>query len=227
MPPTLQRRQPGCFGYGCLIALVLFLLVGGFVGYWVVSSVREAAQLFSSDTPEPLPAAQPVDEGEIRAVKGKVEALLKTLENPSGSGEYIFSAREVQAALASMNQFVAFQEHARIELNGDEVKLAFSFKPSELGAWPSSANFLLKDAMTKYFNGAAQGKFEVLDGHCDLKLSSLRLQSETLDDDGLKPAQEWIRDVVCQSLLGGPAVTSRLRELSIKNGQVKVVVKGG
>jgi hypothetical protein len=224
MPPTTQRRQPGCFAYGCIIALVLFLTVGGFVGYWVVTSIREAAQVYSSDTPEPLPTLVPGEQGEVSEVRSKVEALLKTVQNPKASGEYVFSAREVQVALTSMDQFASFREHARVEIVGDEVKLVFSVKPSELGAWPPSANFLFKDAMTKYFNGGLQGKFEVLDGHCDVKLSSLRLQDKKLEDVALEPAQDWLKGLMYQSLLGGPETVERLRELSVKNGQVKVVL---
>lgn len=213
--PSKARFRPGCFGYGCLIAIFLFTVIIGGVGYLSVSSMRGAVNQYtisdySPDSGGITPKALAPSVSESARIKG--DSILAA-----------FSANKELNIALSADEIMAFvsvtpwSRMVQLELRGDELVLNFSFPLAMLGDW-GAAKILVPDITKRGVRGSAAGAFSIKNGVPTLKLSKLVLGDSELGDMARGHAAEW----VVGALVDSGNLSARLRSLEVVAGEIRL-----
>lgn len=235
---TSQGPRGGCLGYGCLIALAILITVLSVIGYFILTSMRNAVDTYTSTSAAPfeLSAAAPTTTLQ-NAAQGKVNELTRVLSDRGASGTFEFSKGEILAAIASS----PLAKFAEIYPERGEIVARFSFKLSQLFQ-DSYASVLLGEALDRYAFGSARGKIVLATGAITVELSELNLNGRSVESTALIAATEWISGAITAAATdpetlsagggavgggaaGGGTLLDRLSELSIHNNGVTISIK--
>lgn len=220
---TQGRSGPGCFGYGCLIAVVLFVVVMGSIALYAVNSVRSAVDKYTTTQPSAV-VASAASQQEVASATSRLGELVQAY---SAGGAYTgeFADTEVMAFLQS----TGWHNRVFLEFVGNEARIKFAFPLSAVGDW-KAASSIVKDIGERNIRGSAQGSIGLKDGGIMLSLSHLVLNEHPLEDMARAHASEWISGALNSLLLDrlgadpqrdvGPL--HRLRQLTIADGRLKV-----
>ena len=220
-----SRSGPGCFGYGCLIATVLFTVVFGGIALYSVKSIRSAVEKYTTTTPSSIVPAT-TDDAVTVSAHGRLTELVSAF-NERRAHKVVFSETELRALL---NQ-TSWHDRADATLVGDELKVSFAFPLSVLGDW-KAASAIVGDITERQVAGTAQGNVLVRDGVVSIKLSHLTLNGHQLEEMAQGHASEWLTGAV-NSMLddylgteGGVGRRARIRSLAVVEGSVQVELQG-
>lgn len=214
----------GCLGYGCLIAVTLFVVVGGGVAYYAVKSVRSAVEMYTVDAPPKIPVPA-VDPSVLVAAAGKMTTFTKAVE--SGAPAVIeLSTPEIEGFIQS----TPWRERLRVSVDGSQVSWNFSFPLSALGEWPA-ARVLLGDRLSRAVYGSARTSISFSNGAFVVKFSELVLNGKALEEMAQGHAGDWVSGAL--NSLGGvdsePKVRDafqRIEAFEIQNGVASLRVRG-
>jgi len=229
---TSQGPRGGCLGYGCLIALGILITVLSVIGYYILTSMRNAVDTYTSTSAAPFELSAAASTPMQNAAQGKVTELTRVLSDRGASGTFEFSKGEILAAVASSS----LANFAEIYPERGEIVARFSFKLSQLFQ-DSYASVLLGEAMDRYAFGSARGKIVLATGAITVELSELNLNGRSVESTALIAAAEWISGAITSAATdpqtlptsGGAAsggtLLDRLSELSIADNAVIVSIK--
>lgn len=229
---TSQGPRGGCLGYGCLIALGILITVLSVIGYYILTSMRNAVDTYTSTSAAPFELSAAASTPMQNAAQGKVTELTRVLSDKGTSGTFEFSKGEILAAIASS----PLAKFAEIYPERGEIVARFSFKLSQLFQ-DSYASVLLGEAMDRYAFGSARGKIVLATGAITVELSELNLNGRSVESTALIAAAEWISGAITSAATdpetlptsGGAAsggtLLDRLSELSIADNAVIVSIK--
>jgi hypothetical protein len=183
----MNRRHspPGCFGYGCLIAVVLFSVVIGGIALWGHRSIKSAVRHYTSESAPLLPVSLVSDEV-MTAATDKVNRL----KAAAARGEHFsvtFTGDELRGIIAS----TPFKGRVDVSLVAEEAAVQFSVPLSQVGNW-EAASYLVSDIASRAIRGSARGVVGVTDGKLSLRLSGLTLNDVELGEMARGHAAEWI-----------------------------------
>ena len=88
---TSQGPRGGCLGYGCLIALAILITVLSVIGYYILTSMRNAVDTYTSTSAAPFELSAAASTPMQNAAQGKVTELTRVLSDRSASGTFEFS----------------------------------------------------------------------------------------------------------------------------------------
>ena len=222
-----SRSRPGCFGYGCLIALVLFTVVIGGVSLYGIKSVRQAVEQYTADSALPLDVP-PVDSGAIESGASKLAALKKAYAEGVA-----YNAELSEAELQGIIQSSQWRDKLRVALAGDQAAATFSFPLSDLGDW-KAASVLFGDVGARALRGDAQGRFEIQDGKASLTLSKLHLNERPLEDMARAHAADWVLGAFNAAVAGSnpasdntqpPDALKRIQKIAVQGDRVIVQLR--
>ena len=234
---TSQGPRGGCLGYGCLIALAILITVLSVIGYYILTSMRNAVDTYTSTSAAPFELSAAASTPMQNAAQGKVNELTRVLSDRGASGTFEFSKGEILAAIASS----PLAKFAEIYPERGEIVARFSFKLSQLFQ-DSYASVLLGEAMDRYAFGSARGKIVLATGAITVELSELNLNGRSVESTALIAATEWISGAITAAATdpetlpaggeavgggaaGGGTLLDRLSELSIHNNGVTISIK--
>lgn len=216
-----NNRGFGCLGYGCIVAVVLFLLVIVSIvmgGRW---ALRNSVDLFTTEKPVAVPTLT-IDDATRSAVAEKLALLGKLIEDPRSSGDVVLSQRDILGLLDS----TPFKQSAFVELQGDAVAGTFSFPMTALGEWGAS-RWIIGDMLNRYVTGTAKARLQVDDGRAAITFENLTLNGQVFDGDALKEANEWVSGFVNGLKSDGTdkSFLDRVGSLRIQNGEALLRVR--
>ena len=234
---TSQGPRGGCLGYGCLIALAILITVLSVIGYYILTSMRNAVDTYTSTSAAPFELSAAASTPMQNAAQGKVNELTRVLSDRGASGTFEFSKGEILAAIASS----PLAKFAEIYPERGEIVARFSFKLSQLFQ-DSYASVLLGEALDRYAFGSARGKIVLATGAITVELSELNLNGRSVESTALIAATEWISGAITAAATdpetlpaggeavgggaaGGGTLLDRLSELSIHNNGVTISIK--
>jgi hypothetical protein len=219
------RSGPGCFGYGCLIATVLFIVVFGGIALYAVNSIRSAVDKYTTTIPSAIvPVA--TEEVAVSSAQARLSELVSAF-NERRVHKVALSETDLRALL---NQ-TSWRNRASVALVGNELKVSFAFPLSLIGDW-KAASALVGDIAERQASGMAQGEFSVRNGVVSIKLSHLVLNEHPLEDMARGHASEWLAGAV-NSMLddylgteGGAGRRARIRSFEIVKGMAQIELQG-
>lgn len=195
--PQQKRGGVGCLPYGCAIAMCLILLVGGGIGYLVVSNIRDAVVWYTSSSPVTVPPSA-MSPDAAKNLQAKLGELSRISNDKSATGELSLSSDEL-AALVAVSPF---NGKVSAQIVGDALAAQFSFRMKDIGAW-SSNQWLIGKYLDRYVNGSAKATVALSDGKAQVNLQSLSLNGKSFEDAGLRGASRWLSGAVNEGVGGG------------------------
>ncbi len=224
---TTGRSGPGCFGYGCFIAVVLFSVVIGGVAYYGVKSIREAVVKYTTTSAPPLPM-QPVDESSAQSGGAKFQMLKEAFEKSQPLSMEL-SESELRAIVTRLG----WAERVSVSLIGEEINLLFSIPLRELGEW-KAGSLVFGDLTSRAIRGETLGRVSVVDGVISVKLSKLILNDQQLEDMPRGHAADWIVGAINEAVTSegevveegkAPMRLKGIRTASVQGGRLLVELK--
>ncbi len=221
-----NRRGPGCFGYGCLIATVIFCLVIGGAWFVGIRSIRGAVNRYTATSVQPLAPISIEATADVAAgLKwGNLSAAALAGQNLSLE----FTEGEIQALIHT----TPWRDWVRVSLKGNEAGLRFSFPLAALGNWVA-ASFLVGDIKERGLVGSARVSLMRKDSELHVSFQELVLNDQVLEDLPRGHAGDWVSGAFLNALkdpeLGAslPPVFKALHEIQVRDGRLVVEVGGG
>lgn len=195
--PQQKRGGVGCLPYGCAIALCLILLVGGGIGYLVVSNIRDAVVWYTATAPVTIPASA-MSPDAAKNLQAKVGEISRISNDKAASGELSLSSDEL-AALVAVSPF---NGKVSAQIVGDAIAAQFSFKMKDVGGW-DSGQWLIGKYLDRYVNGSAKATVALSDGKAQVNLQSLSLNGRSFEDAALRGASQWVSGALNEAVSGG------------------------
>lgn len=187
-PASPRTGSAGCLGYGCLVAVVLLLLVLGGVGFYLLSSFRNAVDKYTAEAPTMQEAPPPGAEIGQSAFEKLRE--MSVLFSQGGSQDSVsFNSAELTALAQSI-----VGPRTSVELAAGTFKVTTSLELSKLFAQTPWTRALLGAREDRYVNGTATGKIKLItdqDERIRVDLESLSFNEQPLEGDALVRASQW------------------------------------
>ncbi len=218
-----NRSGPGCFSYGCVIAVVLFTTVIGGVAYWARQGLRGAVQQYTADSAPMLEIAS-VGAEVVSSGVAKFQQIKAAFD-----GGKPLSISFSEAELRGIIEAGTLKDRLDLRLEGDQPSVRFSLPLELLGDW-QAASFLVDNIAKRAIRGSAKGSFSITDGKPTLRLSELTLNDTLLGDMARGHAEEWLvgalaaasGDALPGEAAAQPSWLSRIRSLRLEQGNVKL-----
>lgn len=222
---SVQKRGGfGCLGYGCLVSVCLLSVVLALVGLYLVRSVRNAVDTYTSPQP-PSFQISPVPQAAVAAAEADLREIEALLKDPSGAGAVQLSSDEVSAAARAI-----FGDVADVSIEGSAFRGRFSM-PLEKIFGESAARYVIGERISRFVYGSARGTVELRDRAVVINLSELELSGRRQEAQALVAASEWFSEAVTSALsekpkppAGGDALIDRLSELALRDGMLMVSI---
>ena len=174
--PEYPKKRRGCFFYGCITCLVLFLVVGlmgVLVVRYFIGQINAAIVEYTDTSPMALPKSDmPADE--VKKLQERVDAFSKAAEAHTNAPPLVLTGREINALLA--NSTNELKNYVSVSLDGSEVKGQISL--------PLEKYFKIWTIHTqgRYLNGAATMTVGLTNSTLWVKLDSLDVKGTPLPE---------------------------------------------
>ena len=212
-PPVVvaKKRGCGCFGCGCLVAILILLLIGAMIaGFWYM------AGSFISTAPINVPTFDGGD-AVYQSAAQKINTFNQALQqNQPASLE--LSADEINTLIARNPSFAANHLRFFVTMFDDHADLQMSVSTDVL------SKGLIKD---RYLNGDTDFSlhFDATDKELHLILHHLKVGAYDLPEDSLSSSRDRIDHALNQQLETSPAGKQFLdhaQTVEIRAGQLEI-----
>lgn len=211
--PPQKPKGRGCFFYGCLTMVVLFLVVtiGGY--FAVRAAVNSFVAKYTDTTPMELPKVE-LSKAEMEELDKRLATFKEGVEADKTVPALVLSADEINA-LIQRNE--GMKNKVSIGFEDDQVKGKISLPLGELNA-PIIGRWL----KGRYLNGTAGLKPTLQNGVLIVTLQSVEVNGQTIPADILASLKN--RNLA-EGFYSDPKtadVMSRLAGIEIKDGKVTI-----
>jgi hypothetical protein len=195
-----QSRQPGCFSYGCLIATVIVVVLGSFLTWWGIRSIKAAVELYTTPVAARLSDNYGDSPSENTASGDKVARLFAALEV-----NYEFSTTLTSADLNEALRVRGLEKNVRVGLEGNRLSMSFSLPLGLLGEW-SAARIIVPDIESRHISGMLLGEFEIADGVPNVNLDKFVLNNNVFDEMAREHASTWLGGALVSAFADLPRI---------------------
>lgn len=166
------RKGRGCFFYGCLTAVVLFLAcaVGLYLGARLM--VNRAIQKYTVTTPVPVRQVEGTAE-EATAVRERFRNFAEGIRSRRAVEPLVLSEKDLNLLIRTVPELAQFKDHLYVSIEGRKLRGTMSLPLDHFGFGPLKG---------RYFNGAAELKASLENGVLLVTLDSLEVNGQPLPD---------------------------------------------
>ena len=156
-PPLLQpppRRRRGCFFYGCLGTLVIFLVVviAGYLGF------RYAIERFTDDHPLPLPKTQ-MSVADLQRLHGRIADFSRALDDGKSAGPLTLTSDEANALIQTDANWAFLKGQLYVTFESNRLNAQLSVPAEQLGSIRLRGRYL--NASGSFTVSLRRGQLEV------------------------------------------------------------------
>src|SRR5689334_20812420 len=121
--PEAPPKKRGCFFYGCIGAIIVFVIGVTVVVFGIRYAISSFVQNYTDTAPLEMPKVE-MTQVELDRLKTRVSDFSKALDNHQKTPPLVLTASEVNALLANYHMSNDKQKDARfyISLEGDRAK---------------------------------------------------------------------------------------------------------
>jgi ribonuclease D len=214
-PPPPQKKQRGCFFYGCLISIILIVVgtiatVG--IGYYVWRLFINTAKEYSETAPAVIPKVT-MPEPEREALREKVKAFGESVEADKPTEPIILTAEDLNALIDDQP---GFQGKSHVEIDGEKIKADISL--------PLSI-FKIPELSDRYLNGSATLRVSLQNGILVVVADSVETKGKPLPAAVVQMLQQ---QNLAEGAMKNPkqrAALDKLESIQVKDGKVIVIPK--
>ena len=172
MSETEPRKGRGCFFYGCLTLVVLFV-VGSLATYFGVRyAINRLVAQYTAPAPMPVPRVEAGPE-EIRAVQERFRAFADALQAGRPTPALSLSERELNLLINHAPQAGEFKDHVHVAIVGNKLRGTLSLPLESLG---------LRQLKNRYLNGVAEVKASLENGILLVTLDALEVNGRPVPE---------------------------------------------
>ena len=213
-PP--QKKPHGCFFWGCITLVILFVLAAlaaGIGGYALLRFFVNTAKEYSDTEPVPMPPVV-MPEKEREELRQRVNTYAKALDDRTASEPLILTAEDINALLDDNPNF---RGRASVTIEGDKIKAKVSLPLDALAKIPG-----FKELSGRYLNGTATLRVSLRDDELDVRASDIIVKGKPL------PAQfadSFSRENLAKEQMKDPKFRASIRKfesIEVKDGKVIV-----
>lgn len=212
-PVTPQKQSGcGCFGTGCIIALVVLLIAGaigiGF-GMWIFNSLKA----YTSDKPIDIPTVQATD-AEYEAVKQKLKSF-KQAANTGQASMIQLTDREINILIAKDPDFAEAKGHVYVEIADGTMHAKVSIPLDWLPLFNG-----------RFLNGDVKCKPNAEGGMARINIQEIKVGDKTAPAEFLKSFEDGFN----RSFNEGEntqKVMERIKSVQIINNTILIETKPG
>jgi len=213
-PP--KKKGQGCFFYGCLTLIVLFLIVAG-LGTYGIWKLKETAIGYTDTQPLRVESKR-IPPERAEEIKAKITRFYEAVQKGQGSGALTLTADEVNALVNSYQRFEKLGGGVQISFQDEEIKGQVSIPLEGLP---------LGFGAGKYLNGTAAFKVWAEEGLVVASIDSLEVKGKKVPEMIMAElrkqnlARDLYKDVEKARML------KRLKRVEVKDGKLAIEVEPG
>ena len=168
-PETKKRR--GCFFYGCLTVVVIFVMVG-IMAILAVNYFKSLINTYTDTSPMALPKVE-MPAAEYEALDKRVAAFKESLDKKKDVSPLVLTGDEINALIAGKPDTKQFKDKFHISIEGDKIKGQVSIPLGDTG---------IPFTKGRYLNGAAAFKASLQNGVLIVTADSIVVKGKPLPE---------------------------------------------
>ncbi len=208
-----KSKGKGCFFYGCLTCIVVFILGGVGLYFGAKYAANYFVQHYTSDQPLKLPDTQlPADE--LKSLLARADKFSDEVKAGTNSPTLELTSEEINALIANKPDLAMLKGKFYAKIEGDKLTGTTSVPLDELN---------LPSLKGRYLNGNAGLKVNTENGVLYVTLDSFAINGQAMPEDALK--QMRARNLA-DEINKDPKKAAEVRKiesLSVKDG--KLIIK--
>jgi hypothetical protein len=221
--PEPPQKPRGCFFYGCVTCLALFLLAGVILllgGWYMIRWTNAMLAEYTDTVPMALPKVDMPPE-ELATLKARVADFKHALDAHAKTSPLVLTAREINALMEDSPQVkqMNLNDKFYVYLEGDHIKGQISLPLDQLPKIP------FVHTAGRYLNGTGEMTAEVTNAELSVTIISLEARGKPLPAKFMGPLQQQnLADQVNQNPTN-VTLMSRLESVEIKDSTVIIKAK--
>jgi hypothetical protein len=209
-PQTGKGR--GCFFYGCLTLVVLFLVTAVGLFFGVRYAVNRMVEQYTAAAPMAIPKAEATPE-EIKVVQDQFSVFRDAIAAGQPAKALALSQKDLNLLINNSPALTQFKDNIFVTVQSNAIKATLSLPLESLG---------IKKLKGRYLNGAAEVKAALANGALLVTLQSLEVNGKPVPEQmmaGIRQ-QNLAKDVYKDAK--SMQVLERLDSIEVKDGKVVV-----
>ncbi|MBE7499647.1 MAG: hypothetical protein HS113_04945 [Verrucomicrobiales bacterium] len=212
MPDASAGKGRGCFFYGCLTLLVLFLVCAVALYFGLRYAVSRMIAQYTAATPVAVPRVEGTPE-EVQAVQARFLRFSDAIRAGQPTDPLVLSEKDLNLLIQHTRELEQHKDHLHVAIEGRRLRGTVSLPLEQLG-WSR-----LKG---RYFNGVAELKASLENGVLLVTLDALEVNGKPVPEQmmlgirGQNLARDVYKDARSMELL------KRLERIEVDDGRVLV-----
>jgi hypothetical protein len=213
-----QPKKRGCFFYGCITALVLFVLMTLVLVFGTRYAIHTMIDGLTEEQPTKITRVE-LPAPRLEEILKRVDAFKKSLDDPKGGYELVLTAEEFNALIGSSPDMAVLKDRLYVHIDEDKLKADLSWPLDDL------AHFPFGRFKGRYLNGSASLNAELKNGQLDVKLDSLMIKGKPVDGRFMTQlkSHNLARDITKDPKQA--AAISKFDSVQIKDGKIIIKVR--
>jgi len=217
--PPQPPKQRGCFFYGCITCVVLFLIFGiaGFLALrYGLNKVTAIVEAYTETSPATLPSVQ-MPAAEYAELDKRLTAFQESLNGQKAEAPLVLTGNEINVLIANNPAWKPVKGKLYVTIEGDQIKGKVSIPMDELARVPG-----LSKLHGRYLNGSTSLKAQLQGG-------KLVVNMQSLEAKGQSPPENIMAQLRMQNLAQNiendsksAEIIRRLESIEIKDGKITV-----
>ncbi|MEW6157145.1 MAG: hypothetical protein AB1813_06905 [Verrucomicrobiota bacterium] len=212
MPSSPPPKGRGCFFYGCLTLLVLFVLGAVATYFGVRYAIRSTVNKYTDSQPLPLPAIE-MPEVDQAALKERLANFKTTLEAGDKAAELSLTADEINALIASHPDWQPLKDKVYVTIEGSEISGQVSIPLEQMA--PS----VFKG---RYFNGSAKFKVALENGKLVVTMVDGQVKGVAIPENALVHMRNTNLALELEKNPDAAAHLKKLESIQVKEGKLLI-----
>jgi hypothetical protein len=220
MPDNTQKQGRGCFFYGCLGMVLIFIGVVVGVYFGTRKAVKMAVAAFTTNAPAAIPKLEmaPADrEAVLRALEQEAQSAFRA----SNSATLALDEKELNALLAQAPQTTAYATQFYLKPAGTQLQAQVSLPLDQFQLWKDFTRKLGgKDLEGRYFNGVALLDPEITNGAIRLIVRDLIVNGKSLPGDFTGRLKNFDLAASARTNANSQEFLGRVQDVAVRDGQL-------
>lgn len=227
MPDSTQKQGRGCFFYGCLSVVLIFIGVLAGVYFGTRKAVKMAVAAFTTNAPAVIPKldlSTADREALVRSIQQQANAALRA----GGTASIALGEKELNALLAQSSQSAAYASQFYLRPTGTQLQAQVSLPLDQFELWKSFTRKLrAKDLEGRFFNGVALLETGVTNGALRLIVKDLLVNGKSLPGEFTGRLKNFDLTANARADANTQALLSRVQDVAVRDGKVVIQLTPG